>query len=95
MLAAGLEGIEKKYDCPEPVEENVYEISQQQRAQREIGTLPANLWEAINLTENSQLVRDALGEHAFHAFIESKKIEWNEYRTQVTQWELDKYLPVL
>lgn len=95
MLAAGLEGIERNYDCPEPVEENVYEMSPQQRAQREIGTLPANLWEAINLTENSQLVRDALGEHAFHAFIESKKIEWNEYRTQVTQWELDKYLSVL
>jgi glutamine synthetase len=95
MLAAGLEGIEKKYDCPDPVEENVYEMTEDERARRGIETLPANLWEAINLAEQSELVRNALGEHAFHAFIESKKIEWNEYRAQVTQWELAKYLPVL
>ncbi len=95
MLAAGLEGIEKQYECPDATEENVYEMTEDERARSGIGTLPASLWEAINLAEKSQIVRRTLGEHAFNAFIESKKIEWNEYRSQVTQWELRKYLPIL
>jgi glutamine synthetase len=95
MLAAGLEGIENKYQCQPPSEENVYEMAEQERAEKGIETLPASLWQAIHLAERSELVRKALGEHAFRAFIESKKIEWNEYRAQVTQWELDKYLPIL
>lgn len=95
MLAAGLEGIEKEYPVPDPVEENVYEMAAEERQRRGIAVLPASLWEAINVTSDSELVRKSLGDHAFHAFIESKRIEWNEYRTQVTQWELDKYLAVL
>jgi len=95
MLAAGLEGIQNKYECPPPSENNVHEITEQERAERGIETLPASLWQAIQLAEDSKLVRESLGEHAFHAFIESKKIEWNEYRAQVTQWELSKYLPIL
>jgi len=95
MLAAGLEGIEKGYQPPEPVEENVYEMTEEEQKRRGIGTLPPNLLEAIQLAENSEVVRKALGEHLFTAFIRNKKIEWNQYRTQVTEYEIEKYLPVL
>ena len=95
MLAAGLEGIEKGMEPPPPVEENVYEMSAEERQKRGIGTLPASLLEAILLTEKSELVRKALGEHVFEAFIQNKKIEWDQYRAQVTEYELKKYLPIL
>jgi glutamine synthetase len=95
MLAAGLEGIEKGYEAPEPIEENVYEMTEEERERRGIGTLPPDLLEAINLTENSDVVRRALGEHVFDAFIRNKKIEWNQYRTQVTEYEIRRYLPIL
>jgi len=95
MLAAGLEGIEKEYEAPEPVEENVYEMMEEERQRRGIGTLPANLLEAIHITEKSEVVRRALGDHVFHAFIKNKKIEWDQYRVQVTEYELKRYLPVL
>jgi len=95
MLAAGLEGIEKEYEVPEPIEENVYEMTEEERQRRGIETLPASLLEAIQLTEKSELVRKTLGDHVFNAFIENKKIEWNNYRTQVTEYELNKYLPIL
>ncbi len=95
MLAAGLEGIENKYEVPEPIEENVYEMSDEERAERGIGTLPASLLEAIQITEKSELVRKALGDHVFNAFIQNKKIEWDHYRTQVTEFELKRYLPIL
>jgi glutamine synthetase len=95
MLAAGLEGIEKGYEAPQPVEENVYVMSEVERRERGIGTLPASLLEAIQLTELSQLVRKTLGDHVFDAFIENKKIEWDRYRTQITEYELNKYLPIL
>jgi glutamine synthetase len=95
MLAAGLEGIEKGYEVPEPIEENVYEMREQQTRKRGIGTLPASLLEATLLTEKSDLVRKALGDHVFEAFIQNKKIEWDDYRTQVTEYELNRYLPIL
>ncbi len=95
MLAAGLEGIEKEYEVPDPVEENVYEMTEEERQKRGIGTLPASLWEAIQLTEKSEVVRRALGDHTFNAFIKNKKIEWDNYRIQVTDYELKRYLPIL
>ncbi|MEE9365760.1 MAG: glutamine synthetase family protein [Dehalococcoidales bacterium] len=95
MLAAGLEGIEKGYEVPEPIEENVYEMSEEERQRRGIATLPASLLEAILLTEKSELVQKTLGDHVFNAFIENKKIEWDQYRTQVTDYELKRYLPIL
>ena len=95
MLAAGLEGIEKGYEVPDPVEENVYEMSEEERKKRGIGTLPANLLEAIHLTEKSEVVRRALGDHVFDSFIENKKIEWDQYRIHVTEYELKRYLPIL
>jgi len=95
MLAAGLKGIEDGLEPPEPVEENVYEMTEAERAKRGIRTLPASLSEAIQLTEKSKLVREALGEHVFNAFITNKKIEWDHYRTQVTGYEIERYLPIL
>jgi len=95
MLAAGLEGIEKQYDFVEPIELNVYELNEQERKKLGIGTLPGSLWEAIQLAEKSELVQKALGEHVFNAIIEDKKFEWAKYRTQVTEYELERYLPVL
>ncbi len=95
MLAAGLEGIEKEYEVPAPVEENVYEMTPEERQRKGIGTLPASLWEAIQLTEKSEVVRRALGDHVFYAFIKNKKIEWDNYRIQVTDYELKRYLPIL
>jgi glutamine synthetase len=95
MLAAGLEGIEKEYELAEPIERNVYEMSEGERKELGIETLPASLSEAIELTENSELVKKALGDHIFEKFIENKKMEWNKYRIQISQYELDKYLPIL
>jgi glutamine synthetase len=95
MLAAGLDGIKNNLQAPTPIEENVYEMNEVQRKERGIGTLPGSLSEAIQLTEGSQLVREALGEHVFNSFIENKKKEWDDYRTKVTEYELNKYLPIL
>jgi len=95
MLAAGLEGIEKDYELPPPVEENVFEMAEEERERRGIEMLPGNLFEAVQLTEGSDLVRKALGDHVFYTFIKNKKIEWDLYRAQVTDYELKRYLPIL
>jgi glutamine synthetase len=95
MLTAGLEGVEKGYECPPPVEENVYEMSEDRRREAGIGQLPGDLWEAIEVAEESPLLRRALGDHVFEKFIENKKIEWADYRSQVTEYELGRYLPIL
>jgi glutamine synthetase len=95
MLAAGLEGIEKGYPLREPVERNVYEMSEEERKKFKIDSLPEDLYEAIKITEKSDLVRKALGEHVFHQFIENKKIEWERYRARVTDYELEQYFSIL
>ncbi|MGZ3494147.1 MAG: glutamine synthetase family protein, partial [Thermodesulfobacteriota bacterium] len=95
MLAAGLKGIEKGYELPPPVEEDIFEMSEKERKKHGIDSLPGNLLEAVQLTEKSELVRETLGDHIFQKFIENKKIEWDQYRTHVSQFELEKYLPVL
>jgi glutamine synthetase len=95
MLAAGLEGIEKGYELPEPVPHNIYEMNDEERRKLNIESLPEDLLEAIHLTEKSELVKKALGEELFAYFIRNKKIEWDEYKGQISKYELDKYLPVL
>jgi len=95
MLAAGLAGIKERITPPEPVEENVYKMSAAERERRGIKQLPGSLLEAIQLTEKSKLVREALGDHIFEHFIENKKLEWDRYRIQITSYELEKYLPIL
>jgi glutamine synthetase len=95
MLAAGLEGIEKEYELPKPIEQNIYEMSEEDRQALGIVTLPGSLDEAISITEKSELVRKCLGDHLFYSFIKNKKIEWENYRKQVTDYELKRYLPIL
>jgi glutamine synthetase len=95
MLAAGLAGIEEGLEPPAPIEENIYHMTDEERKKRGIGQLPGSLLEAIQLNEKSELVRKALGDHVFNAFIENKKIEWNRYRIHVTDYELNRYLPIL
>jgi glutamine synthetase len=95
MLAAGLAGIANKYELPEPKEKNIFHMTEEERQAEGIYSLPGSLNEALQYTENSQLVKEALGEHTFNAFIDNKKAEWDAYRTNITQWELDRYLPLL
>ena len=92
MLKAGLDGIKSKIQPPNPVEEDVYEFDERKLAKFYIETLPSSLGEAIEEFEKSKLMREALGEFTFRKYIEAKKKEWNEYNTQVTGWELKKYL---
>ena len=95
MLAAGLKGIEEKLEPPEPVEVDVYQLSESERQQMGIGTLPGSLGEAIELMEESELVRECLGEHVFYSLIRNKRSEWDTYRAQVTEYEIKRYLPIL
>lgn len=95
MLSAGLEGIEKKYESVKPTERNVYKMSDEERRKEGIDQLPENLWEAIKIAEKSDWLRKTLGDPLFFKFIENKKIEWEKYRSQVTYYELERYLPVL
>ncbi len=95
MLAAGLEGIEKGYELPEQVSDNIYEMTEKEREVAGIKSLPGDLSEAIKLAEQSEVVKKALGEHIFNAFVNNKKAEWNDYKAQVTEYELNKYLPIL
>ncbi len=95
MLAAGLDGIENKYELGPSTETNVYKLSAEEREKRGIKQLPEDLWEAIKLAEESELLRKTLGEEVFTSLIENKKIEWERYRAHVTEWELDNYLPLL
>ena len=95
LLHAGLDGIEHGYELPEPMDLNLYNLSPEERRRLGIEQLPETLGEAIEITAESELVLRAFGEHAFNRFVEIKRREWEEYRVQVTQWELDRYLPVL
>jgi glutamine synthetase len=95
MLAAGLEGIEKKYKAPEPVEPNIYKMQMSERETRGLIALPGNLYQAVAETEKSYVVKEALGEHIFTRFLINKKKEWEDYRTQVTTFEIKRYLPIL
>ena len=95
MLAAGLKGIEEEYQLPEPVEVDVYQLSDDERQRRGIATLPGSLGEAIDLMAGSNLVRECLGEHVFYSFIRNKRAEWDAYHAQVSEYELKRYLPIL
>jgi glutamine synthetase len=95
MLHAGLEGIEKGYECPEPMEKNLYDLTPEEREERGIEQLPETLGESIEELAGSELARKALGDHVFDRYIEVKRQEWEEYRVQVSKWELERYLPVL
>ena len=95
MLAAGLDGIDKEYELPDPAKADVFDLSEAERAERGIESLPSNLLEALRITEDSELVRNALGDSVFNSFVENKKIDWERYRSQVTDYEISRYLPTL
>ena len=95
MLAAGLKGIEEEIEPPAPVEKNIYALSAKDRERYDIKQLPESLGHALSLMEDSDLLKETLGEHIFDNFLHVKHRQWNEYRMQVTKWETDKYLPIL
>jgi glutamine synthetase len=95
MLHAGLEGIEKGYELPDPMETNLYDLTAEERKKLGIQQLPETLGEAIEEMAGSELVLKALGEHVFTRYVDLKRQEWDDYRVQVSEWELERYLPVL
>jgi glutamine synthetase len=92
MLAAGLDGIERKLTPPAPVEENLYHFDAAKLESRKIRQLPGTLREALDELSRDEVIREALGEHIFERSVEDKTEEWDEYRMQVSAWEVDRYL---
>jgi glutamine synthetase len=95
MLAAGMKGIEENYQLPDPIEEDIYEMDEVARERAGITSLPGSLFEAIQELEKSELMRETLGDHIFNKLIHNKKIEWDRFRTHVSLYEIDNYLPIL
>jgi len=91
-LAAGLDGIKNKLMPPESVDKNIYAMSKIEREELGLRSLPTNLDEALRALDNSDFIKNVLGEHLCEKYIEAKRSEWDTYRTQVTQWEIDQYL---
>ncbi|MEE0204151.1 MAG: type I glutamate--ammonia ligase [Oscillospiraceae bacterium] len=91
-LAAGLDGIEKKMQHPAEITENIFAMDQKTREANGIASLPGTLIDAVINMESDPLIKDVLGEHAFSHYVEGKRAEWDEYRTSVSQWEIDKYM---
>ncbi|MFL5770764.1 MAG: glutamine synthetase family protein, partial [Chloroflexota bacterium] len=92
MIAAGLDGVEKGLQLSDPVEESLFEMDAATIAAKGIRELPGTLGEAITELEADAVVVDALGEHVFSHYVDAKRAEWDEYRTQVSDWEVDRYL---
>lgn len=95
MLAAGIKGIEEDYPVQPPVVGNVFQMTEERRQSLGIKTLPTSLGEAIALAEDSEVLNQALGDHIHTSFIQNKKIEWEDYRGTVTDYEISRYLPIL
>ncbi|KKM10192.1 glutamine synthetase [Clostridiales bacterium PH28_bin88] len=91
-LAAGLDGIKNRIEPPSTCDRNIYEMTPKEREEIGIGTLPESLQEALQELSRDEVVKGALGEHAYHRFMEAKQIEWDRYRMQVHDWELQEYL---
>ena len=92
MVKAGLDGIKRDLDCPDPVRENIYEFDAEKREEYGIETLPPNLGAAVDALEDDEVIQDALGEHVAEKFIQAKQAEYDEYKAEVSEWELDSYL---
>jgi glutamine synthetase len=92
MIHAGLDGIERDLDCPDPVRENIYEFDEEQREEYGIDTLPSNLGQAVDALEEDEVVMEALGPHVSEKFVEAKRQEFKDYLVDVSEWELDRYL---
>jgi len=92
MLKAGLEGLNLKLQPPKPVEEDVYNFSNAKLEEMKIDTLPGSLLQALYELKKDSLAKEALGLHTFERYVEAKEKEWDEFRVQVTEWELGRYL---
>jgi glutamine synthetase len=92
ILGAGLKGVEESYVLPRETAVNLYELTAEELMAEDIDTVPQSLSDALDAMESSELVAEALGEHVFEWFIRNKRKEWMDYKTQVTQFELDRYL---
>ncbi|POG56782.1 type I glutamate--ammonia ligase [Haloferax marisrubri] len=92
LIHAGLDGVEKDLDCPDPVRENIYEFDEEKREEYGIETLPKDLGGAVDALEEDEVIQDALGDHVFEKFVEAKRSEFKDYLVDVSQWELDRYL---
>ncbi|PNT91165.1 type I glutamate--ammonia ligase [Clostridium thermosuccinogenes] len=92
ILSAGLDGIKNKIQPPPSADKNIFAMTEEQRTQEGIASLPANLKEAIDEMAKSEFVREVLGDHIFKKYIEAKINEWNDYATKVSSWELERYL---
>jgi glutamine synthetase len=92
MLAAGLDGIKRELPLSAPVEEDLFHFDEAAMAKHSVGVLPGSLAEALNELENDELIREALGQHVYDWFLEAKRQEWDDYRKQVSQWEVERYL---
>jgi len=90
-----LKGVEEKLELLPPVEKDIFHLSEEEREKLHIGCLPGSLEEAICLFEKNKLAKETLGEHIFESLIANKKMEWDAYRIHVSQYEVDKYLPIL
>lgn len=91
-LAAGLDGIEKQILPPAEVSTNIYEMQEEERQEKGIEAIPSNLSKAIREFEKDTFIREVIGEHIASCYVKAKAKEWQDFRTQVTQWELDEYL---
>ena len=94
MLKAGLDGIKNEIEPPKEVVDNVYDMSSREKDKKGIDNLPADINQAINELMNNEVIKSALGSHVLKKFVKAKQIEWDVYRTQVHQWELDQYLKI-
>jgi glutamine synthetase len=95
MLAAGLKGVEEEYDLAPEASNNIYEMSERERHEAGIESLPEDLYEAIGSAEASELLHEALGPHVFNYLARNKREEWDAYKAYVTPYELERYLPIL
>jgi len=95
MLGAGLKGIQDGYKLAKPVEDNIFHMSERDMKKHGISSLPGSLHEAVLNLEKSTLMREVLGDHLHNALVEYKYDEWDRYRMQITEYEIEKYLPVL
>ena len=91
--AAGLAGIEGGYELPAETDQNLYELSRAEVDKLGVAPIPQSLSDALDVMEQSELVHDALGEHIFEWFLRNKRAEWSSYKSHVSQWELERYLP--
>jgi len=92
LINAGIDGIERDLDAPDPIRENIYEFDEAKREEYGIETLPENLGEAVDALEDDEVIRSGLGEHVAEKFVEAKREEHTDYLVDVSQWELDRYL---